>query len=62
MTSGCKKIDKYYQKTTKSDVYIMAMVLVPNQKLAYFKKYWPEDLQDGLKEEIESVERQEPVL
>ncbi|EIW85303.1 hypothetical protein CONPUDRAFT_150124 [Coniophora puteana RWD-64-598 SS2] len=33
----------------------MAMVLVPNQKLAYFKNYWPEVLQDGLKEEIESV-------
>ncbi|KIM87794.1 hypothetical protein PILCRDRAFT_85648 [Piloderma croceum F 1598] len=46
LTAAAKKLDEYYEKTTDSPAYIMAMLLDPTGKMAYFKKHWPENLQD----------------
>ncbi|KAN0120573.1 Ribonuclease H-like domain containing protein [Russula decolorans] len=43
-----QKIDEYYEKTTDSSAYIMTMLLNPMGKMAYFKKNWPEELQDDV--------------
>ncbi|KAG6821421.1 hypothetical protein H0H92_001753, partial [Tricholoma furcatifolium] len=65
------KIDEYYEKTTSSPAYILAMgmcsalrlqaingqviVLNPREKLGYFKRHWPADLQDAVVKCIEDI-------
>ena len=67
LRAAAQKLDEYYEKTTDSPAFIMAMcaffqsytllilmcvranaVLDPTAKMAYFKKHWPEDLQDDV--------------
>jgi hypothetical protein len=38
--SGWSKLDKYYQKTEETAVYIAALVLNPRYKWAYINKNW----------------------
>ncbi|KAG6870481.1 hypothetical protein C0995_012706 [Termitomyces sp. Mi166 len=44
LQATCQKINDYYEKTTNSPAYIMAMILDPREKMSYFKKHWPKDL------------------
>ncbi|KAG1800104.1 uncharacterized protein BJ212DRAFT_1488071 [Suillus subaureus] len=37
---GLKNVEKYYEKTSDSDVYFICLVLDPNFKLAYVETYW----------------------
>ncbi|KAG1797648.1 uncharacterized protein BJ212DRAFT_1289467, partial [Suillus subaureus] len=39
-----EKLDKYYEKTTDTAAYVIAMLLDPTSKLTYFKKHWPSNL------------------
>ncbi|KAG1896695.1 uncharacterized protein F5891DRAFT_983299 [Suillus fuscotomentosus] len=45
---GLKNIDKYFKKTSQSDVYFICLVLDPNYKLAYIEGQWDaQDVADG---------------
>ncbi|KAI9437033.1 hypothetical protein H4582DRAFT_2078100 [Lactarius indigo] len=44
LTTGLAKLNEYYQCTGTSDAHLMAMVLNPSSKMAYFKKNWDPDL------------------
>jgi hypothetical protein len=71
LQAACTKIDEYYEKTTQSPAYIMAMsrivllaskqdvntiiVLNPKEKMRYFKKHWSPELQDDVIECVEEV-------
>ncbi|KAJ7785233.1 hypothetical protein DFH07DRAFT_5883 [Mycena maculata] len=61
LEQALEKVDEYYQKTSTSNSYMFAMgnlmssiftatnplsVLDPAKKLSYFRKHWPQDLQD----------------
>ncbi|KAG2111385.1 hypothetical protein BD769DRAFT_1674378 [Suillus cothurnatus] len=48
LLSAAQKLDKYYEKTTGSPSYVMTMLLDPTGKMLYFKKNWPENLQDDV--------------
>ncbi|KAG2351374.1 hypothetical protein BDR07DRAFT_1386077 [Suillus spraguei] len=48
LDAAADKINKYNEKTTESPTYVMTMVLNPMGKMAYFKKNWPEDLQQDV--------------
>ncbi|KAG2050412.1 hypothetical protein BDR06DRAFT_850715, partial [Suillus hirtellus] len=37
---GLKNVDKYYKKTSDSDVYFICLILDPNYKLAYVEDQW----------------------
>ncbi|KAG2132718.1 uncharacterized protein EDB93DRAFT_1309292, partial [Suillus bovinus] len=37
---GLKNVNKYYKKTSDSDVYFICLVLDPNYKLAYVEERW----------------------
>ncbi|KAG1801330.1 uncharacterized protein HD556DRAFT_1203851, partial [Suillus plorans] len=43
-----EKLDEYYEKTTDTAAYVIAMLLDPTAKLAYFKKHWPLNLLDDV--------------
>ncbi|KIM71366.1 hypothetical protein PILCRDRAFT_805146 [Piloderma croceum F 1598] len=60
LTAAANKIDKYYGKTTNSPAYIMAMLLDPMGKMAYFKKHWSEHLQDKVLVCAEAVAKPPP--
>ncbi|KAJ6550367.1 ribonuclease H-like domain-containing protein, partial [Mycena sp. CBHHK59/15] len=49
------KVDEYYQKTGNSNSYVLAMVLDPRRKLAYFEKHWPKSLQASAKKALEKM-------
>ncbi|KAF7346742.1 putative AC transposase [Mycena sanguinolenta] len=49
------KVNEYYQKTSNSNSYVLAMVLDPQRKLAYFEKHWPKSLQASAKKELEKM-------
>ncbi|KAF8144961.1 ribonuclease H-like domain-containing protein, partial [Mycena galopus ATCC 62051] len=49
------KVDEYYQKTGNSNSYVLAMVLDPRRKLAYFEKHWAKSLQASAKKELEKM-------
>ncbi|KAF8802671.1 hypothetical protein BYT27DRAFT_7215186 [Phlegmacium glaucopus] len=49
------KIDNYYEKTTESPAYILAMILNPKEKMSYFKKHWSTELQDDIVKCVEEV-------
>ncbi|KAG6874678.1 hypothetical protein C0993_012652, partial [Termitomyces sp. T159_Od127] len=53
--AACQKIDNYYEKTTNSPAYIMTMILDPREKMSYFKKHWPKDLQTDVLKCIKEV-------
>jgi len=55
LEAACAKIDEYYEKTTESPVYIMAMILDPKEKMTYFKKHWSIDLQEEVVKCVEEV-------
>ncbi|KAG6895056.1 hypothetical protein C0992_003343 [Termitomyces sp. T32_za158] len=55
LQAACQKIDDYYEKTTNSPAYIMAMILDPREKMAYFKKHWPNNLQVEVLRCVEDV-------
>ncbi|KAG6867415.1 hypothetical protein C0993_003076, partial [Termitomyces sp. T159_Od127] len=57
LEAACKKIDNYYGKTTNSPVYIMTMILNPHEKLSYFTKHWPKELQQDVLKCVEEVEQ-----
>ncbi|KAG2037026.1 hypothetical protein BDR03DRAFT_1011154 [Suillus americanus] len=45
---GLKNVDKYYKKTSDSNVYFICLVLDPNYKLAYVEDRWDtQDIADG---------------
>ncbi|KAG2028617.1 hypothetical protein BDR03DRAFT_1019571 [Suillus americanus] len=44
LKAAAKKLDEYYKKTTDTAAYVIAMLLDPTSKLAYFKKHWPSNL------------------
>ncbi|KAG1823726.1 ribonuclease H-like domain-containing protein, partial [Suillus subaureus] len=41
--SGLKNVEKYYEKTSNSDVYFICLVLDPNFKLAYVETCWTDE-------------------
>ncbi|KAG1804667.1 uncharacterized protein BJ212DRAFT_1241964, partial [Suillus subaureus] len=46
--AGLKNVDKYFKKTSQSDVYFICLVLDPNYKLTYVEGWWDfEDVADG---------------
>ncbi|KAG2031016.1 ribonuclease H-like domain-containing protein [Suillus americanus] len=46
--AGLKNVDKYFKKTSQSDMYSICLVLDPNYKLAYVEGRWDfEDVADG---------------
>ncbi|KAJ7730112.1 ribonuclease H-like domain-containing protein, partial [Mycena maculata] len=49
------KVDEYYKKTGNSNSYVLAMVLDPRRKLAYFEKHWPKSLQASAKKALEKM-------
>ena len=70
LEAAYKKIDEYYEKTTSSPAYILAMsmlspfindisnallVLNPKEKMSYFKKHWSTELQSDVKNCVEEV-------
>ena len=71
LNTACNKIDKYYEKTTESAAYLVAMsvsycflpmtllmnllVLNPKGKMLYFKKHWPEELHENVLKYVEAV-------
>ncbi|KIK27142.1 hypothetical protein PISMIDRAFT_46759, partial [Pisolithus microcarpus 441] len=44
LEAGLGKIEEYYERTSKSDVYIIAMLLDPTQKSKHIRKYWGNEL------------------
>jgi hypothetical protein len=70
LEAAYQKIDVYYEKTTKSPAYILAMsmlsllindisndllVLNPKEKMLYFKKHWSTELQSDVLKCVEKV-------
>ncbi|KAJ7936581.1 hypothetical protein B0H13DRAFT_2303628 [Mycena leptocephala] len=55
---GLEKVHKYYQKTSDSNAYTFAMVLNPTEKLSYFQKHWPDDLQREAEAQMEDTFKQ----
>ncbi|KAF8815623.1 hypothetical protein BYT27DRAFT_7297093, partial [Phlegmacium glaucopus] len=55
LEAACMKIDDYYEKTTDSPAYIMAMILNPKEKMSYFKKHWLTELQGDVMRCVEEV-------
>ncbi|KAG6888672.1 hypothetical protein C0992_007879 [Termitomyces sp. T32_za158] len=55
LQSACQKIDDYYEKMTDSPAYIMAMILDPSEKMSYFNKHWPKNLQAEVSRCVEEV-------
>jgi hypothetical protein len=71
LKTAAAKLDEYYEKTTDSLAYVIAMgsffffnysslmsvniVLDPTSKMAYFKKHWPEHLHDDVLSCAENV-------
>ncbi|KAJ7923871.1 ribonuclease H-like domain-containing protein [Mycena leptocephala] len=53
--AALSKVDEYYQKTSNSNSYVLAMVLDPRRKLAYFEKHWPKSLQASAKKALEQM-------
>ena len=53
--AACIKIDDYYERTTESPAYILAMILDPREKLSYFKKHWSPDLLEDVVKCVEGV-------
>lgn len=46
--AGLKNVDKYFKKTSQSDIYFICLVLDPNYKLAYVEGRWDfGDVADG---------------
>ncbi|KIK21875.1 hypothetical protein PISMIDRAFT_76369, partial [Pisolithus microcarpus 441] len=44
LEAGLGKIEEYYERTSESDVYIIAMLLDPAQKSKHIWKYWGNEL------------------
>lgn len=55
LDAACKKIDDFCEKTTESPAYVMAMILDPKEKMLYFKKHWPKELQDDVLKCVKEV-------
>ncbi|KAG2135075.1 hypothetical protein BD769DRAFT_1353026 [Suillus cothurnatus] len=55
LQAAATKVDRYYEKTMKSPAYILAILLDPVGKMAYFKQHWPEDLHDEVLTTAEKV-------
>ncbi|KAJ6593319.1 ribonuclease H-like domain-containing protein, partial [Mycena capillaripes] len=53
--AALSKVNEYYQKTGNSNSYVLAIVLDPRRKLAYFQKHWPTSLQASAKRELEKM-------
>lgn len=62
LEAACVKIDKYYEKTTESPAYLMAMILNPKEKMSYFKKHWSPELQGDVVECVEKVFKERYLL
>jgi hypothetical protein len=71
--SGWAKLDKYYQLTSKTPVYIAAMVLNPRHKWKYIKRNWQkrkwikdskkmmQDFWNAYKPQTEDIQAVQPV-
>ncbi|EIW52842.1 uncharacterized protein TRAVEDRAFT_135389 [Trametes versicolor FP-101664 SS1] len=44
LEAGCAKIKEYFEKTADSEVYMLALLLDPAQKLSYIRKSWGKEL------------------
>ncbi|KAG1787134.1 uncharacterized protein HD556DRAFT_1247235, partial [Suillus plorans] len=58
LKAAATKLDEYYERTTNSPAYIIAMLLDPTAKIAYFKKHWPSNLLDDVLTCAENVFKQ----
>jgi hypothetical protein len=52
------KMKDYYQKSDDSKVYLVAAVLDPQVKLAYFKENWKKEWCRGLREKLDTYMRE----
>ncbi|KAJ7509390.1 hypothetical protein B0H11DRAFT_2427795 [Mycena galericulata] len=57
LREALEKVDEYYQKTSNSNAYMLAMILDPARKLSYFQKHWPNDLQEKVNAILEETVR-----
>ncbi|KAJ6553064.1 hypothetical protein B0H19DRAFT_157702 [Mycena capillaripes] len=55
LNKAAEKIDEYYQKTSRSTVQVMAMVLDPSQKGRHFKKHWGDKLASEARETAATI-------
>ncbi|KAJ3715932.1 hypothetical protein DFJ43DRAFT_1141982 [Lentinula guzmanii] len=62
LTAALEVIEDYYQKTSDSNAYLLAMVLDPSQKMEYFRKNWTLNLQDDVRMRIRTLEKQKEGL
>jgi len=62
LKAAYEKIDEYYEKTTDTPAYIVAMILDPRQKMGYFKKHWSAELQVDVIKCVEEVFKERYVL
>ncbi|KAG2755212.1 hypothetical protein P692DRAFT_20717641, partial [Suillus brevipes Sb2] len=53
--AGLKNVDKYFKKTSQSDVYFICLVLDPNYKLAYVEGRWDSEDVAGGRARLEAV-------
>lgn len=56
ITQAWTKLDKYYQLTDKSPIYVAAVVLNPKWKWKYFEKHW-ENHEDWITDAQEAVKK-----
>ncbi|KAJ6611203.1 hypothetical protein B0H10DRAFT_1953260 [Mycena sp. CBHHK59/15] len=55
LNKAAEKIDQYYQRTSRSTIQVMAMVLNPAQKGHYFEKHWGSMLAKEARETAEKI-------
>ncbi|KAG6813328.1 hypothetical protein H0H92_012141 [Tricholoma furcatifolium] len=53
--AGVAKLEQYYQKTSETHAYTLAMFLDPNIKMEYFRKHWDKDLEDEVLESVKII-------
>ncbi|KAL1939214.1 hypothetical protein VTO73DRAFT_10255 [Trametes versicolor] len=52
---GLSKVAEYYDKTSSSDVYTLAMILDPSQKKRHLERYWGKELSNQSLKRIEKM-------
>ncbi|RXW23821.1 hypothetical protein EST38_g1987 [Candolleomyces aberdarensis] len=55
LKAGIAKIEEYYDKTSFSHAYTMAMILDPDSKTKYFQKHWGKDLELEVRDSAKQI-------
>ncbi|GLB43962.1 putative hAT family C-terminal dimerisation region [Lyophyllum shimeji] len=58
LEAGVSKIVEYYDKTSTSHAYTMAMILDPEQKLTHFDSQWDSELKKQVRDDAEKLFRE----